>query len=131
MAAWKQLEYISRSAPSISNMKRSFLLQAPAYFHDPAKAEMIDLDMIRWGPNSLWAWLHMSQFDLRPRLPEIRTPTLVIAGRHDRAIPVTFSEEIVQWIPGAALAVSETSGHFPFIEDADWFDGTLKRFVDI
>lgn len=53
----------------------------------------------------------MRTFDLRPRLPEIRVPTLVIAGRHDWICPPELSEEIASLIPGADLRIFEKSGH--------------------
>ena len=38
--------------------------------------------------------VNQPQFDIRARLGEIKTPTLVIAGRHDVIAPVQFSEEL-------------------------------------
>jgi proline iminopeptidase len=53
----------------------------------------------------------MRSFDLRPELPRITAPTLVLAGRHDWICPPEFSEEIACLIPGADLRVFEHSSH--------------------
>jgi proline iminopeptidase len=53
----------------------------------------------------------LRQFDLRPKLPSIQTPTLIIAGRHDWICPPEFSEEIRERIPGSDLRIFERSGH--------------------
>ncbi|QKW04776.1 alpha/beta hydrolase [Streptomyces sp. NA02536] len=43
----------------------------------------------------------------RERLPEIRLPTLVVHGRHDRFFPVGNGEAMAREIPGARLLVLE------------------------
>ncbi|KYF86370.1 prolyl aminopeptidase [Sorangium cellulosum] len=53
----------------------------------------------------------MRTFDFTPRLPEIKVPTLVIAGRHDWICPPDLSEEIARLIPGADLRIFERSSH--------------------
>src|SRR5579871_680731 len=53
----------------------------------------------------------LRDFDLRPELPWITAPTLVIAGRHDWICPPEFSEEIARLIPRAELRIFEESSH--------------------
>jgi proline iminopeptidase len=50
-------------------------------------------------------------FDLRPELPGITAPTLVLGGRHDWICPIEFSEEIASLISGATLRIFEDSSH--------------------
>lgn len=54
--------------------------------------------------------------DLRPRLPSISCPTLVIAGADDPATPVVHSEIIASLIPGARLIVLKQAAHLLAIE---------------
>ncbi len=68
-------------------------------------------------------------YDVRPRLAEIKVPTLVAAGRHDWVTPVGESEAIAAGIPGSELVVFEASGHMPFIEEQERFVDVVKRFV--
>jgi 3-oxoadipate enol-lactonase len=50
--------------------------------------------------------------DLRPHLGEVRCPVTVVHGRHDRARPVSFAEELVRLLPEADLRLADT-GHSP------------------
>ena len=68
-------------------------------------------------------------YDVRPKLPKIKIPTLVVAGRHDWVTPVSESELIAEAIPNSELVVFEESGHMPFIEEQTGFVDTVKRFV--
>ena len=52
------------------------------------------------------------RFDRRAKLPEIRTPTLVIVAADDMVTPRYYSDEIVSRIPGAKLVVLDGGGHF-------------------
>jgi pimeloyl-ACP methyl ester carboxylesterase len=45
-------------------------------------------------------------------LPEIETPTLVVAGEHDQFIPRRMTEELVAALPNAELLVYEDATHY-------------------
>lgn len=68
-------------------------------------------------------------YDLRPRLGEIRVPTLVLAGRHDWVTPVGESEQIAAGIPDNEFVLFEESGHSPFVEEQEKFLGVVRRFM--
>jgi proline iminopeptidase len=68
-------------------------------------------------------------FDLRPELPRITAPTLVLAGRHDWICPPEFSEEIAGLIPGAELRVFEESSHSIRSDEPQAFIDSVKGFV--
>ena len=53
----------------------------------------------------------LQSFDLRPELPRITAPTLILAGRQDWICPPEFSEEIHRLIPGSQLQVLDDSSH--------------------
>jgi len=53
----------------------------------------------------------LQSYDLRPELPRITAPTLILAGRHDWICPPEFSEEIHRLIPGSDLRIFEHSSH--------------------
>ena len=63
-------------------------------------------------------------------LPEIRTPTLIIAGRRDEVVPPVNAEYLHDRLPASKLAVVD-SGHFTWEDAADeyaalvtgWWDG--------
>jgi pimeloyl-ACP methyl ester carboxylesterase len=54
--------------------------------------------------------------DVMDRLPNIKCPTLVAAGRYDGIAPLANSEAIVNRIPGSELRVYE-GGHIFFVQD--------------
>jgi pimeloyl-ACP methyl ester carboxylesterase len=62
------------------------------------------------------------------RLPELRTPTLILTGDRDRLIPAENSRRLAEAIPGARLVLLPGAGHcFPL----ERFDDTcreLRRF---
>jgi proline-specific peptidase len=68
-------------------------------------------------------------FDLRPDLPRIEAPTLVITGEQDFITGPVSAREIAAEIPGAQLEILADCGHFIFIEQPDAFRDTVERFL--
>jgi proline-specific peptidase len=62
------------------------------------------------------------------RMAAIRCPTLVMHGELD-PIPLAFAQQLAALIPGARLAVIPGSSHFPFVEDAEPFQATIRAFL--
>ena len=54
----------------------------------------------------------LASTNLTHLLPQIKVPTMVIAGRHDTVRPWAGREEIAKKIPGARFEVIEEAGHF-------------------
>jgi proline iminopeptidase len=71
-----------------------------------------------------WAFRrNQASYDILARLPEIRVPTLVTAGRHDWITPLEANREIAEAIPDAELVVFENSGHSPQEEERErWLE---------
>ncbi len=67
-------------------------------------------------------------FDLRPRLADIRHETLVICPRDDHVTPLCLSKEIAATVPHAQLCVLETGGHAAPRIAADEFCAPVQRF---
>lgn len=67
-------------------------------------------------------------FDAYDRLPQINTPTLVLAGKDDVLVPPANSKIIAERIPGAQLIELPEAGHLFFIEKADDVNRTLLDF---
>ena len=61
----------------------------------------------------------LRDFDLRPVLPDVRVPTVVVAGTHDRLTPLPGNEVIADLIPGARLEVLPGMGHMLMFEAPD------------
>jgi pimeloyl-ACP methyl ester carboxylesterase len=48
---------------------------------------------------------------LEPRLRQISTPTVIVAGAADRTVPTAAAELLAQQIPGAELVILRRAGH--------------------
>lgn len=61
----------------------------------------------------------LETLDLRPLLPAITAPALVLAGENDRVFPLEHMRAIAAAIPGAQLEVVPDTGHGLLMERAD------------
>ena len=129
--AMAELASLQDSGPSAQVMRRSLELLAPIYFHDPARVSQLGLDSVRFGPETQAVWESLEGFDLRPRLKEIRVPTLVVAGAQDRAVTVARAKELADGLREGRLFVIEKSGHYPFIEAPDEFLSGVRDFLGV
>lgn len=68
--------------------------------------------------------------DLRSLLPKISTPTMVISGDGDRALPPAKGEEIAQSIPGARYVLLEGAGHLSTVEQPEHTTSLVRGFID-
>lgn len=59
------------------------------------------------------------RLDVRDQLPLVRSPTLVVHRREDRAVPYRLGREVAAAIPGATFIPLTGSAHFPWHGDAD------------
>ena len=66
--------------------------------------------------------------DLRERLREISSPTLIIHGADD-PIPLAMAEYLRDNIKGSKLEVIPDSGHMPMLEQPERFNEALLRFL--
>ena len=67
--------------------------------------------------------------DLALRYPELRVPTLLLWGRHDRIVPLGIGERLHAAIPASRLVVVEDAGHLPHEERPEPVLHELGRFV--
>ncbi len=77
---------------------------------------------------SLQAW---ESWDGRHNLQEIRCPTLVLWGSHDRSYDWLQPEALWRGIPGADLAVVPNSAHNVHLEKPTLFNALLADFLCI
>jgi proline iminopeptidase len=75
------------------------------------------------APNLLRGWSVMD------RLGEIKTPTLVMAGREDFIFPPEHQGQLAAAIPNAELRIIEHAGHNPQWERPDEVVDALRGFV--
>jgi pimeloyl-[acyl-carrier protein] methyl ester esterase len=67
--------------------------------------------------------------DLRPTLPHVRTPTLVIAGQNDRITAPGASRVLATALPDAQFVEMRRAAHAPFLSHRREFTAVLERFL--
>lgn len=106
--------------------RRAFELSVAGYFHDPDRVK--DLTPFRiTGRTQTEVWESLGDFDLRPRLPEIGVPAVVLHGDDD-PIPLEASRILAQGL-AAPLHVLPDCGHVPYVEAPDRFVELLDPFL--
>jgi class 3 adenylate cyclase len=70
-----------------------------------------------------------SSIDIRPILPTIRVPTLVIHRRDDPLCPVEGGRYVANSIPGAQFVEVPGEDHLPFVGDIDSLLDPIEEFL--
>jgi len=65
----------------------------------------------------------------RTSLARLRAPVLVVAGEYDVALPPKCAAEYAGLFRQAELVVQPGGGHFPWLDDPEWFVQTLAGFL--
>ena len=124
----------SGATRSADDMAEFYAIMGPLYSvrHDPA-ATLAARGRIIYSPEpqnrAFGPGGFLRSYDLRPELPRITAPTLVIAGRHDWICPPDFSEEIHRLIPGSQLRIFENSSHTIRADEPQALTDAIRRFV--
>jgi proline iminopeptidase len=77
----------------------------------------------------IWSKNMYSGLSYADRLSEVKSPTLILAGRHDPEAPLACSEELNEGILESRLIIFEHSGHYPFIEESLRFHDIVEAFL--
>lgn len=75
-------------------------------------------------------FLACSRFDITETVSRIRVPVLIVCGDEDKMTPAPMSQYLKDHIPGAQLETISGAGHFPMMENAEAFNGVLRRFAE-
>jgi pimeloyl-ACP methyl ester carboxylesterase len=91
-----------------------------------------ELQRVSASPESAVRYIEtVSDFDVRPLLPKVRVPTLVMHVRDDRRVPVASNRELAVGIPGARFVGLPGKNHLILEQDAGGpiFLEELRNFV--
>jgi pimeloyl-[acyl-carrier protein] methyl ester esterase len=81
-------------------------------------------------PEALEAGLNtLATSDLRPTVPHVRTPTLVIAGQNDRITAPGASRVLAAALPDARYVEMRRAAHAPFLSHRKEFTAVLEPFL--
>jgi pimeloyl-ACP methyl ester carboxylesterase len=105
----------------------------PAMFHqeqDPGDIEWMVRECLKLPIGPLGAILFdQCVQDYRETVKSIDTPALILWGRHDAILPASGADDLKQRIPHAEVVMFEDSGHCPFLEETDKFNGVVNEFM--
>jgi 3-oxoadipate enol-lactonase len=108
IAAWLTADFREREPQITQNLKAMMIATPPAGYIACCEA--------------------LSTLDQRDLLPRIKSPTLVIAGRHDMSTPVAAGEFIRSHIPGASMTILDAA-HISNVEQPHTFTDAVVGFL--
>ena len=80
------------------------------------------------GPSEFHVIGTLKDWDVTPRLPEIRVPTLITSGRYDEATPL-IAGTVNKGIPGSKWVIFENSSHMSHAEEPELYVKVLDEFL--
>jgi 3-oxoadipate enol-lactonase len=75
------------------------------------------------------ACAQLAALDLRPELPKVKVPALVLVGEHDEATPPPMSHELAALLPDARLEVLAGCAHVPQLQKPRVFLDAIADFL--
>lgn len=67
--------------------------------------------------------------DMKPFLPLIKSPTLLVWGTNDDAAPLVHGRTMAKLIPDAGLVEFEGAGHFAYLDEPERFCTIVQHFL--
>ena len=75
------------------------------------------------------ACAQLAELDLRPELPKVKMPVLVLVGEHDEATPPPMSHELAALLPDARLKIIPGCAHVPQLQAPEVFLDAIGDFL--
>jgi proline iminopeptidase len=118
-----------KSVATEAGLKELLRTQMPFHFHGeppPGYGEETvgSPEVLRHFAN-----IGYGDFDYRPRLHEVRRPTLVAVGEHDRTTTVRAARVLHEGIEGSELVVVPGAGHMSFVEAQERYLDAVRGFL--
>ena len=127
----QQLEHFLRAIDETWGTGRSLPHFAPSVADDPRfRRWWARHERLGASPGAAMALMRMnSEIDVRPVLPAIRVPTLVLHRTGDVTVNVRAGREQAVLIPGARYVELPGVDHLPFVGDADTILDEIEEFL--
>lgn len=104
-------EFQQQNPALLAQRKERFLALDPKTFHGACEA--------------------LATLDLRPLLPAVKVPVLVLVGEQDEATPPPMSHELNAGLPNSRLLVLAGCAHVPQLQAPDVFMAAIRSFIDV
>lgn len=120
--------------PTQEGAKTAFQMMAGA--HKEIDSDTIDGFIQRMTlPNAKMAFMSTilgirNAIPISERLGKILAPALIIWGKNDTLIPVSYSKEFVSSIKNCQFIEMENSGHTPYVEEPEKFSEIVLKFLN-
>ena len=102
----------------------------PRAWGRPSFLPTIAADALRAGPRTVArAVLHILGDDVRPLLPRVTAPTLLIWGARDPLTPVADGRLMAELLPESRLVVLEDAAHNPMADRPQRFNREVLDFL--
>jgi pimeloyl-ACP methyl ester carboxylesterase len=121
--------------PAALPLDEHLLTHALSLLHElryisPSFLPVLLADALRAGPLTLWrATTALMLADLRPKLAQVRAPTLAIWGEHDMLVPLALARQLAQYLRYEELVVIKGAGHVPMWDRPQEFNRVLMEFL--
>jgi class 3 adenylate cyclase len=104
---------------------------APALVDHPKARDAVGAwERMAGSPSAVLATLKMiSEIDLRPLLPGIQAPTLILQRRDDRINPLPRGRYLADHIPNAYYVEQEGDAHILWLGDGDALVSEIEEFL--
>jgi pimeloyl-ACP methyl ester carboxylesterase len=146
---WGRLGYILVRAPLLNDLTYALLrrsrtmirwsLYGLVYDRQKVTEEMVEeTSRLLNDPRAGQAWSSFQKnevgwggltTDFSDRLSTLTMPTLLVHGRHDRAVPLAWARRAQERIPDCELRVFSECGHLPPREHSEEFAGVVGQFL--
>jgi len=108
----------------------------PLYYADYGEREQAHVasladDALCVDATRLWEKEIFEHFDMRPLLPSLTMPTLVITGERDFITGPACGAELAEGIPEAEMVVLPGVGHMLFVEAPERFREAVLSFLGV
>jgi pimeloyl-ACP methyl ester carboxylesterase len=136
-ATWDGWTETTMAATNPAEIEARFAHILPLYSAHPDRPDVAEAlrrlqagVRVDLGAMKAWEGGLLQGIDLAPLLPEIRCPTLVVAGELDLICGPAQARGIAAAIPSAELVTIPDCGHFPALEAADVYRTTMVNWLD-
>ncbi len=115
----------------LSLLKLGLRLYAPIVTRAPEKWwPMLEKDVSSMTIASFFSSIgSLRRTDLRPRLNEIKVPTLGIYGKRDVIVHPKQYQPLKAGVPHARIEIRDRSGHFPMLDEPEAYLEIIKSFL--
>lgn len=140
---WEQIEALRAKGARSSDpeMQRLFAVHGPLIrWYNPDRASRLRKESGSVNKALYWEFVgHDIDFDIggevaelpdfRPRLHELKMPTLILAGRFDRALYPQLQMDFKRYCPQARFVMLEHSGSYGHVEEPETVIPLVREFL--